>query len=99
MELLTIIRIIFGSLFILFIPGFAWTLALFEKHEIDGLERIALSFGISLAIVPLAVFSLNYLLHVKITALNSFLVIIALIAAPLLYLYVQNRRKLPGMHV
>lgn len=99
MELLAIIRILFSSVFILFIPGFAWTLVLFEKHEIDLLERIALSFGISLSIVPLAVFSLNYLFHIRINAFNSFLIILTLIAAPILYLHVQNRKKLPGTSI
>ncbi|MCK5661521.1 MAG: DUF1616 domain-containing protein, partial [Methanosarcinales archaeon] len=44
-ELLQITRIILGSTFVLFIPGFAWTFALFKKNEIDIIERIALSFG------------------------------------------------------
>ena len=47
-----------------------------EKGSIDWLERIALSFALSIAIVPLVIFYLN-LAGLRITALNSFLVIFA----------------------
>lgn len=97
MDPLSLIRIIFGSIFVLFIPGFAWTFAFFSKNEIDVIERIALSFGLSIALVPLTVFYLNYLLHIKITALNSFIIIIALIAIPVGYLYLSGSGKLTGM--
>lgn len=74
-----IITIIFGSLFVLFLPGFAWSFVFFKKEEIDWIERIALSFGLSIALVPLAVFWLNYFLGVKINRVNVSIVIIALI--------------------
>ena len=93
-ELLQITRIILGSTFVLFIPGFAWTFALFKKNEIDIIERIALSFGLSIALVPLVIFYLNYFLHIKITALNSFAVILILAAIPLGYTHLRDSGKL-----
>jgi uncharacterized membrane protein len=42
---LNVLRIIFGSIFILFLPGYAWSFVFFKKGEIDLIERIALSFG------------------------------------------------------
>ena len=48
-----------------------------EKGTIDWIERIALSFALSIAIVPLAVFYLN-LIGLKINLLNSFLTILGI---------------------
>ena len=56
MEALEMLRFFFGLALVLFIPGFALTLALWPKTKedtIDSVERIALSFGLSIAIVPL----------------------------------------------
>jgi uncharacterized membrane protein len=54
-------RQILGLVFVLFLPGYAATAALFpENDQIDGIERIALSFGLSIAIVPLVGLALNY---------------------------------------
>ncbi|MDO8623685.1 MAG: DUF1616 domain-containing protein, partial [archaeon] len=49
-----------------------------KDNSIDWIERIALSFALSIAIVPLAVFYLN-LIGVKINLLNSFLTILGII--------------------
>lgn len=56
----TFLRIIFGVPLILFIPGYALIAALFPKaKDIDGIERVALSFGLSIAVVPLIGLALN----------------------------------------
>jgi len=56
-----VVRIILGLPFLLFFPGYTLMAAIFPKREgIGGVLRVALSFGISLAVVPLIVFSLNY---------------------------------------
>jgi uncharacterized membrane protein len=80
-DVVEIIRIIFVSLFVLFQPGFAWSFVYFAKEEIDWIERIALSFGLSIAFVPLAVFWLHYFLGVKINLLNVSIVILTLTGA------------------
>jgi uncharacterized membrane protein len=58
------VRIILGLPFILFIPGYVLIFALFPIRKtdkgIDIIERIALSFGLSIAIVPLIGLGLNY---------------------------------------
>ncbi len=55
------LRILFGIPMILFIPGYALIAALFPgAQDIDGIERTALSFGLSIAIVPLTGLVLNY---------------------------------------
>ncbi|MDI6724004.1 MAG: DUF1616 domain-containing protein [Methanobacterium sp.] len=57
----TPIRIILGLLFILFLPGYSLIAALFpRKDDLDGIERLALSFGLSIAVTPLIGLLLNY---------------------------------------
>jgi hypothetical protein len=55
------IRYILGSIFVLGLPGFTLIKALFpSKREMDNIERIALSIGLSLAIVSIVGLLLNY---------------------------------------
>jgi len=54
-------RYVVGSLFVLYLPGFALIEALYPNREdLDPLERLALSIGLSLALVPLVGLVLNY---------------------------------------
>jgi uncharacterized membrane protein len=58
---LVVFRWILGSVFVLSIPGYVAVEALFPKgRELDGIERLALSVGLSLALVPLVGLLLNY---------------------------------------
>ncbi|MDN7024308.1 DUF1616 domain-containing protein [Methanoculleus sp. FWC-SCC1] len=55
------LRVLFALPFILFIPGYLLIAALFpKKDDLDGIERTALSFGLSIAVVPLIGLALNY---------------------------------------
>ncbi len=55
------VRQVLGLIFVLFLPGYAASAALFpENDQIDGIERVALSFGLSIAIVPLIGLALNF---------------------------------------
>jgi len=55
------LRIALGALFVLFFPGYMLIAAVFpRKDTLDGIERLALSFGLSIAIVPLIGLILNY---------------------------------------
>ncbi|MDK2948693.1 Uncharacterized membrane protein [Methanolobus vulcani] len=55
------IRTALGLPMVLFLPGYALIAALFPgKNDLDGIERIALSFGLSIAVVPLIGLGLNY---------------------------------------
>ncbi len=78
-------RQILGLVFVLFLPGYAATAALFpENDQIDGIERVALSFGLSIAIVPLVGLALNYTpwgirLDPILASVSGFIVIASLI--------------------
>jgi len=55
------LRYIFGSLFVLYLPGAALIELLYPKpSDLSQLERLALSIGLSLALVPLVGLILNY---------------------------------------
>ena len=55
------IRIVLGLIMVLFLPGYALIAALFiGKDDLDAIERIVLSFGLSIAVVPLLGLGLNY---------------------------------------
>ena len=57
----TPVRIILGLPLVLFLPGYALIAALFiRKDDLDGIERVALSFGLSIAVSPLLGLGLNY---------------------------------------
>lgn len=91
--MLNVLRIIFGSIFIFFLPGYAWSFVFFKKGKIDLIERIALSFGLSIALVPLIVFCLNYLLKVKINLANASIVVGTLTAIPLAFVGIRSLGK------
>lgn len=83
-------RIVFGSVYVLFLPGFVLSFAFFKNKEIDAMERGALSFASSIAIVPLLVFYLN-LIGMKINFLNTVLTIALIILIGLIVIYKQNK--------
>ena len=53
-------RYLLGSIFVLLLPGYSFIKALFPTKELDNIERIALSIGMSLALVPITGLLLNY---------------------------------------
>lgn len=53
-------RIVLGLPFVLFIPGYTLVFFLFPGKDISVKERIALSFGLSITVVPLIGFGFNY---------------------------------------
>jgi len=56
-----VLRIVFGLCLTLFFPGYALLSALFpRKGDLGGIERVALSFGLSIAVIPLIGLILNY---------------------------------------
>lgn len=88
------LRIALGLAFILFFPGYTLIAALFPRkvgHE--GIERLALSFGLSIAVASLIGLALNYTpwgirLYPILISLLFFIVVMAAIAW-------YRRRKLP----
>ena len=90
----TPVRVVLGLLLVLFLPGYSLIAALFPgKDDLDGIERIALSFGLSIAVVPLLGLALNYTpygirLVPILVVLSVFTVLLAVVAC-------VRRRGLP----
>ncbi len=90
-----VIRVVLVFPLILFLPGYALLSALFPKHsKLCGLERVVLSFGLSIAIVPLIGLILNYtpLGITLLPILISTTILILVSSAVALY----RQRKLPA---
>ena len=69
LPLLQSFRVIFGSVYVLFLPGFAWTWMFWKAGTISNLERSILSLILSMIIVPLFVFLLSKI-GARITLIN-----------------------------
>lgn len=76
MEIILLIKSILGVVYCFFLPGFLLSLYVFKKNELDFLERIGISVGLSvLTIIP--VLSLFYPIllpiGIKVSEINVFL--------------------------
>ena len=82
----SVLRIILGLPFLLFFPGYTLTAILFiSKEGMDGVELIAISFGMSIAVVALIGFGLNYTswgirLEPVLYSIAAFIILMSLIA-------------------
>jgi uncharacterized membrane protein len=91
MEALDLLRAVFGFVYVLFIPGFVATWALFPaRAEISDVERLALSMGLSIALSTIPVMALNYA-GVPVNSVNAFLIILAVILSCALAYYLRAR--------
>lgn len=88
LERLPILRALLGFIIVFFLPGFAWTLVFFKKLSI--MERAVLSFGFSIAVITLSLLFLNKAIGIRITGLNSVLVIIAVTIIPVAIYYLNR---------
>lgn len=81
-----VLRIILGVPFVLFCPGYVLMLVLFPgRGAIGNVERVALSFGLSICIVPLVGLILNYTpwgirLESILYSISAFILIMSIIA-------------------
>jgi uncharacterized membrane protein len=73
-------RMIFGIIYVLFLPGFVLSFVIFRPaNETDWIERIVLSLALSIAVVPLIVFYL-YSAGISISQLNVSLTILGIVS-------------------
>jgi uncharacterized membrane protein len=94
----TLVSVVFALPVVLFIPGYCFIAVLFPKNDDISLsERIALSIGLSVAIVPLIGFWLNFTpwgirLEPVLVSLTVFTLVMVLIAHYLRALLPQEKR-------
>ena len=93
-----VLRIILGVPMVLFLPGYALIAALFpRKDDLGGIERLALSFGMSIAVVPLLGLGLNYTPHG--IRLNPILLTLDIFTLIMCAVVVKRRSVLPDSEV
>lgn len=92
MSWITSLRIILGLPFILYLPGLVLTFVLWEKNEIDFIQRSAFALLFSLVLVPLVAFYLNYLTDTEITPLVSGSIIATMTVCFILLGFLKNRK-------
>jgi len=83
-------RIVFGAVYLLFLPGFVWSWVFWKKDELNVIERLTLSLALSIAIVPLVVFLMNKL-GIKINLLNPSIEILGIILLGIIYILLENK--------
>ncbi|MBU0976389.1 DUF1616 domain-containing protein [Patescibacteria group bacterium] len=94
LGILTSFRVVFGTIYSLFLPGFLLSHVIFREGRIDLLERGVLSFVLSISVVPLLIFYLN-LAGLRISSLNTFLtiLILCLLSSAIIYLKSKKSKK------
>jgi len=80
--------LIFFTLFLL--AGLLWSFVFFSKKEIDWVERVAISFGLSIGMVTLGIFWLMWLFHVRLNPLSACLVAGGLVVIAGAFLVVRS---------
>ena len=85
----SIIRTILGIPMVLFIPGYVLITALFpKKDDLETIERIALSFGLSIAVVPLIGLGLNFTFGIRLIP-----ILISICVYTIILIYITNYRR------
>ena len=88
LERLPVIRAILGFILVFFLPGFAWTLVFFRQIKV--IERVTMSFALYIVVVTLSLLFVTRLSGVRITGLNSVLVIIVITIVPVVFYYLKR---------
>jgi uncharacterized membrane protein len=58
--ILGILRLIIGTIFVVFLPGYVLVISLWPTTEKEDLTRYGISFGLSIAIIPILGLILNF---------------------------------------
>ena len=90
LDRLLVIRVVLGFGLVFVLPGFAWTLVFFNGRQINVIERLAISFGLSIAVVTLSMLALNWLIGMRITGFNAVLVISVITVVPLVLYFLRR---------
>ncbi|MCA9486894.1 hypothetical protein H6501_04260 [Candidatus Woesearchaeota archaeon] len=76
-----------------FLPGFILVLLFFRNRSLA--EKALLSFALSFSLLPIIVFYLNYVAHVRVSAFSFFLSLILLVGLGIggKLLFLQSKKK------
>lgn len=88
MDILNSINIIIAGVYVLFLPGFAISFIFFERDKIEWIERVALSFALSISVIPLITFYAN-LLGFSISKQSVILEVLIVLLLSVVILYIK----------
>jgi len=95
MNIFNMLKIIAGFILIIFLPGFLMSLIIIPSGKaMNWMERILLSLGLSMALVPLVLFFVN-MAGIKITPLSVSISVCAIITIEVFYLSTKFYFKKP----
>lgn len=90
MAVLSVLRVVAGALFILFLPGFTWTWVLCDKQRTSILERVVYSFALSVALISIAFFFCSRL-GVRIDFLSSLVIVVIITLLPFMHILLRKK--------
>ena len=85
--------IAFGLAVLALVPGYSISELLFRKGEADTMERAALTLALGLLATPTVMLILNKTIRTRITAMNTSVIVLGILAYTLLYVSYTGRRK------
>jgi len=74
-NFLDTLQVCFVLIYVLVIPGYLFTLIFFRNQELDIIERTALTFAFSIAIITLTIIFTNNVLTIPFTSFSNFLIV------------------------
>jgi len=96
-----ILGLVIGTMLVYFLPGFVWTFVIFDGELLQleressammrAVERIVLSVGFSLVLVPLTTFVLNVFMTIRPSVLDSLLISLIPMAIGFVVYYLRKR--------
>ncbi|KKP37731.1 MAG: Membrane protein containing DUF1616 [Candidatus Peregrinibacteria bacterium GW2011_GWA2_33_10] len=86
------LRIIFGTVHIIFLPGFIWTFIFFEKKFLNIIEIITYSIALSIILVPFSALITNAA-GLKLTFENTMLIPVGICVLGILILLLNFSYK------
>ena len=91
MPIIDSFRIVFGLVYILFLPGFIWSFVFWQRSEIIFIERLVFSVIISIIITPLIIFMFDKI-GFAINKMNLILEVMGIIILGIIILFFKNNK-------
>ncbi len=85
------LRLVFGTAFLLIVPGLVWSFVIWNSNTIKLFERALFSIALSIFLVPLIVFLFNKT-GLSINALNVFIECSGVVVIGLLIIFLQKTK-------
>lgn len=93
MTIVDVIGILVGLVVLTLVPGYCLSELLFRKQELDTVERMATTLALGILATPTIMLILNKTIRTRITAMNTSIIVLGILAYTLLYVsYIRKKR-------